>query len=125
MTDVPRDHPDAAGLIAAARACFAAEIQPFLRDDLRVSALMIANALAIAERELRTPPQGLLDAWPLVHAIRAGVHDDDAALHAHLTCDANERLSVANPRYVAYRQPVPGGREMAGVGTPSTKETAS
>ena len=100
MTDVPRDHPDAAGLIAAARESFAAEIQPFLRDDLRVTGLMIANALAIAERELRTPPQGLLDSWPLVHAIRAGVHDDDAALHARLAEDARERLSVANPRYL-------------------------
>jgi hypothetical protein len=100
MTDVPRDHPDAAGLIAAARACFAAEIQPFLRDDLRLTGLMIANALAIAERELRAPPQGLLDAWPLVHALRAGSHDDDPALHARLVADARERLSVANPRYL-------------------------
>lgn len=100
MTDVPRDHPDAAGLVAAARACFTAEIQPFLRDDLRVTALMIVNALAIAERELRAPPQGVLDAWPLVHAIRGGAHDDDATLHARLLADAQERLSVSNPRYL-------------------------
>jgi hypothetical protein len=100
MTDVPRDHPDAAGLIAIARSCFAAEIQPFLRDDLRITGLMIANALSIAERELRAPPQGLLDPWPLVHAIRAGVHDSDAVLHARLSADAAERLSVANPRYL-------------------------
>lgn len=100
MTDVPRDHPDAAGLIASARSAFVAEIQPFLRDDLKVTALMIVNALSIAERELRTPPQGLLDAWPLVHAIRAGAHDGDAGLHARLRNDAAERLSVANPRYL-------------------------
>ena len=100
MTDVPRDHPDAAGLLAAARAAFAAEIQPFLRDDLKVTGLMIANALSIAERELRTPPQGLLDAWPLVHALRAGAHDGDARLHDALRRDAAERLSVANPRYL-------------------------
>lgn len=100
MTDVTRDHPDPAGLVAAARECFAAEIQPFLRDDLRLAGLMIANALAIAERELRTPPQGLIDAWPLVHAIRAGNHDGDAALHARLAADARERLSIANPRYL-------------------------
>lgn len=100
MTDVPRDHPDAAGLIAIARIAFTAEIQAFLRDDLRITGLMIANALAIAERELRTPPQGMLDAWPLVHAIRAGVHDSDASLHARLAADAAERLSIANPRYL-------------------------
>ena len=100
MTDVPRDHPDAAGLLAIARADFTAEIQPFLRDDLKVTGLMIVNALSIAERELRTPPQGLLDAWPLVHAIRAGAHDGDARLHERLRADAAERLSVANPRYL-------------------------
>jgi hypothetical protein len=100
MTDVPRDHPDAAGLIEIARSAFTAEIQPYLRDDLKVTGLMIVNALSIAERELRTPPQGLLDAWPLVHAIRAGAHDADAALHARLSDDAAERLSVANPRYL-------------------------
>jgi len=100
MTDVPRDHPDAAGLIAIARASFTQEIQPFLRDELRVSGLMIANALAIAERELRSPALGILDAWPLVHAIRAGVHDGDRELHARLVADASERLSIANPRYL-------------------------
>ena len=100
MTDVPREHPDAAGLIAIARSAFAAEIQPFLRDDLKVTGLMIANALSIAERELRMPPQGLLDAWPLVHAIRSGAHDRDVGLHDRLHRDAMERLSVANPRYL-------------------------
>jgi hypothetical protein len=100
MTDVPRDQPDAAGLIAIARTTFLGEIQPFLKDELRLTGLMIANALAIAERELRAPDPGLLDAEPLVHAIRAGRHDGDAGLHALLRDDARRRLEISNPRYL-------------------------
>ncbi|MBM3628815.1 MAG: hypothetical protein FJX21_13445 [Alphaproteobacteria bacterium] len=103
MTDVPRDHPDAAGLLAAAREEFAREIQPFLKDDLRLSGLMIASALSMAERELRRPPDGFLDAWPLVHALRAGRHDGDGNLHARLLDDARRRLAIANPRYLSDR----------------------
>ena len=103
MTDIPRDQPDAAGLIAIARAAFLDEIQPFLKDELRLTGLMIANALAIAEREMRTPNAGLLDAEPLVHAIRAGRHDDDANLYAILRADARQRLEISNPRYLKDR----------------------
>jgi hypothetical protein len=99
MTDIPRDRPDAAGLIAIARIAFSEEVQPFLKDDLRVTGLMIASALAIAERDLRQPVVGFLDAWPLVHAIRAGRHDGDADLHGRLLADARARLENANPRY--------------------------
>lgn len=99
MTDTPRDRPDAAGLIAVARAAFHGEIQPFLKDDLRVTGLMIASALSIAERDLRHPVVGFLDAWPLVHAIRAGRHDADRDLHARLLSDARARLENSNPRY--------------------------
>jgi hypothetical protein len=104
MTDVPRDHPDAAGLVAAAREAFVREIQPFLKDDLRVTGMMIASALSMAERELRRTPAGLLEAWPLVHAIRAGRHDGDPELHSRLLDDARQRLAVANPRYLSDRE---------------------
>lgn len=100
MTDIPRDRPEAAELIAVARSVFQAELMPFLRDDLRVIGLMIANALAIAERELRDPAGGILDAWPLVLAIRAGRHDTDRALHARLLSDAVDRVAVANPKFL-------------------------
>ncbi len=100
MTDLPQDRPDAAELIAVARSAFQAEVMPFLRDELRVTGLMIAHALAIAERELRDPASGILDAWPLVHAIRAGRHDSDTALHARLRADCVERVAVANPKFL-------------------------
>ncbi len=100
MTDIPQDRPDAAELIAIARARFMAELMPVLRDELRVTGLMIANALALAERELRDPPPGILEAWPLVHAIRAGRHDGDRALHARLRADAVARVAIANPKHL-------------------------
>ena len=103
MTDTPRDRPDAAGLVAAARGAFLDAVQPFLKDELRVTGLMIANALAIAERELRAPVSGILEAWPLVHAIRAGRHDADRDLHARLAAEARGRLEIANPRYLDGR----------------------
>jgi hypothetical protein len=99
MTDAPIDLPDAAGLIEAARAAFLAEIQPMLRDDQRLTGLMIASALAIAARELRLPPEGILDPWPLVHALRAGTRDGDTALYQRLLADAEARVAIANPRY--------------------------
>lgn len=100
MTDVPKDRPDAAELIAIVRSVFQAELMPVLRDDLRVTGLMIANALAIAERELRDPASGILDARPLVHAIRVGRHDSDATVHARLLADTVERVAVANPKFL-------------------------
>jgi hypothetical protein len=66
--------------------------------------MMIASALSMAERELRRPPAGLLEAWPLVHAIRAGRHDGDPELHSRLLDDARQRLAVANPRYLSDRE---------------------
>lgn len=100
MTDIPKDRPDAAELIAVARAAFQAELMPLLRDEFRVTGLMIMNALAVAERELRDPAPGILDAWPVVHAIRAGRHDENSDLHARLLRDAADRVAIANPKYL-------------------------
>ncbi len=94
----PRDRPDAAELLAVAREAFAREILPFLEDDPRVTALMVASAMAIAEREMRLPVSGVLDAGPLVEAIRAGRHDGDGALWARLLIDATLRTALANPK---------------------------
>lgn len=94
----PRDRPDAAELLAVARETFAREILPLLKDDPRVTALMVVSAMGIAERELRMPVGGLLDAGPLVEAIRAGRHDADGALWARLLIDATLRTALANPK---------------------------
>jgi hypothetical protein len=106
MTDPTRDRPDAAELLEIARETLTRELLPLLPAEQRLTGLMVANALAIAERELRDPPPGLLDAWPLVHAIRAGRHDGDAALHRRLYEDATARVAIANPRRLRQSTPV-------------------
>jgi hypothetical protein len=45
------DIPDAANLLATARALLLGDLLPALPDDLRYAALMVANAMAIAARE--------------------------------------------------------------------------
>ena len=94
----PRDRPDAAELLAVARAALERDILPGLAGDARLAALMAARAMAIAEREIRNPLLGMLDAGPLIEAIRAGRHDDDRALHARLVADAAARVAIANPK---------------------------
>lgn len=94
MTD--RDLPDAAMLVAEARHTLLEHILPALAGDARIRALMVANALGIAERELahpapKTAPPGLLA------AIRTGAHDADATLHAALIEAARSRVAVARP----------------------------
>lgn len=103
MTDTPEDRPDAAELLAIIRQVFARDLQPALPPDLRVTGLMVANALGIAERELRLPRPGIIDARPLVHALRAGRHDGDRDLHNILFDDALTRVAATNPRYLVPR----------------------
>src|SRR5262245_53539541 len=99
MSDEPtRDRPDAAELLAVARAALEAEIIPGLAGETRLSGLMVARAMAIAERELRAPVAPLPDAPALAAAIRAGRHDGDRELHARLLADAAARLAIANPK---------------------------
>ena len=122
------DRPDATELLEIARRTLLYEILPRLPEDLRYSALMIANAIAIAAREhaagaaaaeaefarLRSlfseRPQPLTGA-PLYAAlagynrhlateIRAGRVDEKerAALLEHLEQTTANKLAVANPK---------------------------
>ena len=122
------DRPDAAELLAIARATLLDKLLPRLADDLRYDALMIANAMAIASREhaagdaaaqaelarLRElfsergkPLSGaelqvaLADCnRRLAAGIRAGRFDDKerAALLDHLAQTAADELAISNPR---------------------------
>ena len=80
-------------LIAEAEAALRRDIAPG-GPDARYHALLAANALAMARRELSHPSQ---DAPADVAAIRAGAHDDDAALHARLLAAARHRAWIADP----------------------------
>ena len=122
------DRPDAAELLAIARATLLDKLLPRLADDLRYDALMIANAMAIAWREhaagnaaaqaelarLRElfserskPASGAALETALADynrrlaaAIRAGRFDDKdrAALLDHLAQTAAAELAISNPR---------------------------
>jgi hypothetical protein len=122
------DKPDARDLLAIARDAFAAEILPTLGGGLRYTGLMIANALAIAQREMEAGPaparaererlRALLRERPgapsgaalhdelagynrrLKEEIRAGRFDgpERAALLDHLHRTTKEKLAVSNPK---------------------------
>jgi Domain of unknown function (DUF6285) len=59
------DRPTAAELVAAVRGFLEAELLPALADArLRFQALVAANVLGVAERELALEEQHLAEEWP-------------------------------------------------------------
>ncbi|MDH3287548.1 MAG: DUF6285 domain-containing protein [Betaproteobacteria bacterium] len=122
------DRPDARDLLEIARYAFVAEVLPAVPEALRYTALMIANAIAIAQREIAAGDAplrgeyrrfaGLLSgnaAVPdgdalraavegynrrLANEIRAGRFDGEerAAMLEHLRRTTEEKLAVSNPK---------------------------
>lgn len=122
------DRPDARDLLEIARHAFTTEVLPAVPEALRYTALMIANAIAIAQREIAAgdaPLRGeyrrlaeLLSgnaAAPdgdalrkavagynrrLANEIRAGRFDGEerAAMLEHLRRTTEEKLAVSNPK---------------------------
>jgi hypothetical protein len=91
--------PDPAELLALARETVLGELLPALPEEKRYAARLVANAIAIAARQIgaRTPLSAD-ERRALASAIRAGRHDGDAALHARLLADVHARLAVSNPK---------------------------
>ena len=123
--------PSSRDLLEIARATLLAEIAPALPEAQRYGALMAANALAIAGREIAAPDAGpaelarlaaLLPGWTppgdgpealregtarLAARIREGAFDDGAArdsLIAHLRETVRARLAISNPRALAREE---------------------
>jgi len=122
------DRPDARDLLEIARHAFTAEILPAVPEPLRYTALMVANAMAIAQRELAAGDSplreeyrrlaGLLSQNPaapdgsalrdgvesynrrLANEIRAGRFDGEkrAAVLEHLRRTTEEKLAISNPK---------------------------
>ena len=122
------DKPDAKNLLATARETFAAEILPALPEALRYTGLMIANAIAIAQREIEAGPAPARAEFERLRAllrersgapagealyaelagynrrlageIRAGRFDggERAAMLEHLRQTTEEKLAVSNPK---------------------------
>lgn len=118
-----RDQPDAAGLLAIARDVLREEVAPGLSGDARFNVLMVANAMAMAIREVQQgadlDAEALADlaslydeseataevlSHRLAQDIRAGRFDEDTPaedLHRLLLADIRRRLAISNPRYLA------------------------
>jgi Domain of unknown function (DUF6285) len=122
------DRPDAPDLLEIARQAFAAEVLPAVPEALRYTALMIANAMAIAQRELAAGDAPLREEYRrlagllsvnaaalqgqalreavagynqrLANEIRAGRFDGEkrAAMLEHLRRTTEEKLAVSNPK---------------------------
>ena len=88
---------DARSLLDIARQTLLADIVPPLSGDARFKALMVANAMAIAAREVQygavTEPGN--DA-AMVAAIRAGLHDGDTDLAQRLLAVAQARCKISS-----------------------------
>lgn len=122
-----RDQPDGASLLDTARRVLREELLPLLPAEQRHTALMVANAMAIAARQLRAgtlPEQQELVALchlladedkgqeptlavcnrALGQLIRQGAADPGMPLYApvraHLLAVARQRLAESNPRYL-------------------------
>lgn len=116
-----RQTPDAANLIAIARQTLLDTLLPALPADKRYAGLMVANALAIAGRQLAEPPiddrttvaMAMPELAPelapqmsagdalgaLVQAIRSGRFDENTApLFTTLEVFATDRARVSAPK---------------------------
>ena len=122
-----KNKPEASALLAIARDTFTTKIFPGLPENLRYVGLMIANAVAIARREIEAGDEaarGELDRLcalfgetphaidsgglhatlaeynrRLARAIRAGQFDSgNAALLEHLRKTTEEKLAISNPK---------------------------
>lgn len=110
MTEIPMpDEPSGAALIEAARRALTEEVLPGLTGRPRYVALMVANALGIAARELGEADalaatgaaltEGGADGFDaLARSIREGRRDADPRLHAALTRQADVAARVWRPK---------------------------
>jgi len=114
-----RERPDGAELLAIAREVLRKELLPLLPKDKAYDALMIANAMGIAERQLQqgdVPQQkeavelsNFLDAQTdlrdlnrkFSQAIRRGDFDDDAKAKALLWAATVQRVRESAPKALA------------------------
>ena len=93
--------PGGAELLRVARAELLEALLPQLPESGRYAARMVANAMAIAARELSRGPATSLDAKRLAREIRAGDHDAPACsgpVRETLRDLTRARLAVSNPR---------------------------
>lgn len=95
-----RDRPSGAELLDIARETLLTTLLRAPKDEQRLIALMVGNAMAIAAREADRKIQDEDVSRDLIEAIREAQHDDDRALYERLLADARSRVAISNPRYL-------------------------
>ena len=97
------DRPDGAELLAVARATLLENILPELPQARHYDALMIANAMAMARRDLETRSPAAEHNAPQHRAseLRAGKRDGDQETYRALLESCIERVRVSQPRSLA------------------------
>ena len=116
-----RDKPAAADLLKTARSLMREQLLAHLPAEQKLNGLMIANAMAIAARELEVVPGmeeevgGSLRAfYPEMKTatlselrnrfagdIRKGHFDDDENAYNALLANSRKRIAISNPGYLA------------------------
>jgi hypothetical protein len=106
------DHLHGERLLETARDVLRDQLLPALSPQQRHAALMVANAMAIAARELNRRTDRAADEARaaldrrLCASIRAGHVDGGVAavqLHARLLADTRARVEVCNPKVLLQR----------------------
>ena len=99
------DPPRGGRLLQLARDALLRDLLKSLPKDRQLDARMIANAMAIAERELWAAERGAAQTGAktavsekLAVEVRAGRHDGDEVTHRMLVERARDRLAIANPK---------------------------
>lgn len=116
-----RDKPAAEDLLETARTLLREEVIQHVPPAHKLNILMVANAMAIASRELEGVPaleaaamEDLRALYPeaadvelsqlterFAGDIRQGAFDDDAAAYRALFENTRRRIALSNPRYLA------------------------
>jgi|GEM_PF-1975955 len=106
------ERPGAPDLLATAREVVLAELLPALPPEKSFAARMVANALAIALREMTAQPLPDRDLATLSHEIRTGAHDPGSPTHdetlAFLRAYARLRATVSAPKALPVPSPLAG-----------------
>jgi hypothetical protein len=97
------DRPDGAELLAVARATLLEDLLPELPQSRRYQALMIANAMAMARRELESRSPAAEDdvLKHLASELRAGENDGNTEVYSTLLGSCIRRVRVSQPRALA------------------------
>jgi hypothetical protein len=98
MGGAMRDRPYGPELLDVAREALLQELLAAPKEEQRLMALMIANAMAIAAREVNAKLTEDDASRDLIEAIREAQHDNDRALYDRLVADARARLMISNPK---------------------------